>query len=181
MGNLEWTEVYLNTDGGEGNRGDTEWVARVGWKITKDALVPCEMTLANLNGRPVTPAQWRRVKPAEIIAASEAQIGIMALLGTWSTDESHHKPARRLLELVDGADAAGDERYLDVARIYSAAVGRGNKQPVKAVIRAFADRGHPVKESTVRGWIRTAKQKGYITETARPSRSQKHNRRGGDK
>ena len=64
----------------------------------------------------------------------------------------------------------GPEHYRLVGQLYDAAVAASDPQPVQAVRRAMRRTFPDLKETTVRGWIRTAKERGHITTRARKSR-----------
>ncbi|UKJ63501.1 hypothetical protein H1Q78_17960 [Cellulosimicrobium cellulans] len=167
-----------------------EWEVHVTWSEEGPRMWPSSVALVNTTGKPVTPEAWRRVKVGQAIRAARMQVDTLptllaflgdgaASVGDWETAGT----ARRLageeaarLARFDGRRPQGaydEEHYRDVGRVYTRLVDRGETQPVRQVLAEFHERGGPyadLRESTVKGWIRTAKAKGYITRTARPSR-----------
>jgi len=181
LNDLESIDIHLSPDGGEGQAGETEWLARVHWRVTPEGVVPVGMTLLNTAGLPITAEQWRRVKPATVLRASHDLVEAMALLGSLFPEQADRDAAAHLLDVVTTTNERsgyGEDHYRAVALVYSRAVKAGDKAPVQAVRRHFR-KGYPdLKESTVKGWIRTAKARGLITETARRRRAP--DRKGGD-
>lgn len=177
LDDFEPVDVPIGPDGGEGIPGKTEWVARVHWDMAFDRLVPVAVTLLSEAGGPVTPEQWRKVRPAEIIRAATDLVTAGALLATLSADEAQREAAEVLVDLAAGTERGlGDAHYREVARVYALAVSTGDKAPRQAVRRHFRrqypERFGALKETTVRGWVRTAQGKDYIKQTARPRRAQ---------
>jgi hypothetical protein len=174
---LIWVDIPVGADGHDGRPGDDTLTAYVGWQ-GGDRLVPVAMILRSTNSERLTPAQWRRLKPGEIISASRDQLEGGALLLSMSNDTDDRAGARALLGAVPPGRATGtgdrDQHYAEVGRVYMEALKMSDTQPVQAVRtyfrKRYPERFATLKDTTVRGWVRTAKKKGYITATARPSR-----------
>lgn len=195
---LTWVEVPVAEDGGEdhiGSRSDVR--AYVGWDLQPDRVTPVAVVLRNADGSAVSPAQWRRLKSSEIIDAARNMLRLSGEIGSWppelwlavgavrqlltgSSMDPPFSPEERaaaevMLAALGDDDAPrdrkyGPEHYRLVGQLYDAAVAASDPQPVQAVRRAMRRTFPDLKETTVRGWIRTAKERGHITTRARKSR-----------
>ena len=172
---LAWLEVPVARDGGEDHIGSTSNVrAYVGWDLRADQAAPVALILRNRDGRTVTPAQWRGVKTSEIIEASRYLLRIAGTIAGWSEETA--EASSRLLTIAGDeqprASKYEPEHYRQVAELYNAAVQASDPQPVQTVRRMMRQElGLPnLKETTVRGWIRTAKARRHITTRARKPR-----------
>lgn len=180
---LDWWEIPVAEDGGEGDAASPVW-AHVGWDVGPEHLTPVALVLRRLDGAPVSPALWRRMKSSEIIAASRARIEVGArLLALSANDDDRAGSAWALGLLSDEPRGAGSTKYPPghyerVAAIYDAAVRAADTQPYRAVRVQMRDAFPDVTETKVRGWIRTARQRGLITTRARKGRAE--DTKGGD-
>ncbi len=172
---LIWLEVPVNANGGEDFMGSKSPVrAVVGWQVTSRQAVPVAVTLRRTDGEAVSPAMWRRLKSSEIIAASRDLLEATGLLAQFSGDPELREAGSRLLATMGEKPAAAryrPEHYAWVAAIYTKAVRAADTQPVQAVRREMRDVFPDLSETTVKGWIRTARKRGLITTSARKSRA----------
>ncbi|GAA2520291.1 hypothetical protein [Rarobacter incanus] len=177
----DWPLIPIDEDGGEAPpSADTELALRVEWTLTHGQLKPSSITLVNTRGGAVTPEQWRHIKIGELVQASRYLLAAAGHLWQLSTDDATaHLHAKQLIDLAEPKSTSRsgypDAHYREVAEIYSGAARTQDTQPVKAVRREMRQR-YPnlysqLKETTVKGWIRTAKAKGYIAQTARQQRA----------
>lgn len=191
---LLWWDVPVAADGGEDHIGSPSTLrAYVGFQ--SGTATPVAVMLRNTDGRPVTPAQWRKAKTSELIEACRDGLRIAAEIGSLSPDvfaaltrlftgtpaealtsDARAEAAALRAALSDDPKPKARKyppgHYRRVADIYNAAV-ESDPQPVQAVRKAMRHEGFPeLPETTVRGWIRTARDRGYITKRARISRVQ---------
>ena len=70
----------------------------------------------------------------------------------------HERPIERA-RVRPGPKGWSDEHYREVARVYKRALRTDPRAPVKALMKAMN-----TTEPTAHRWIRTAREKGYITD-----------------
>lgn len=136
------------------------------------SIVATRLSLSSTDGGPVGPDEWRVVKIGTAIRAARERLEGALDAGWYDEDPEARAWARLLRTAMRLDDDPNASLYVRVASVYTAAVRSGDSSPVQTVIRAMRSDYPRLKESTVKGWIRTARVRGYIaTETrARPAR-----------
>lgn len=172
---LLWVEIPVNADGGEDYMGSPSTLrAYVGWDLHLDPATPLatpvSVTLRNTDGAPVTPAQWRRVKTSEIIAASRTFLTLVGEIGQVIGDA--REASRAILRALGDVSEPeprryGSDHYRRIADLYNTEVASANPQPVQTILRELHKTIPGLKETTLRGWLRTAKARGHITKATR--------------
>lgn len=154
---------YLPSDG-----HPSDWLVRVEFTVTPGRMWPSSAALVSTTEAAVTADMWRRVRIGDAISEARVQVELWGAVGALLGDSG-------LSDLVEDDDARtgrryAPEHYREVGEVYNRAVDGGDAQPVQQVRRAFRTRYPDLSETTVKGWIRTAKARGYITRTARQPR-----------
>lgn len=160
-----------------------EWACRITWQLSCSGGRPVAVELRAPHGERLDPARWRWVRIAEVITHSREVLEGFGLLAQLAGAREAAAVLARISD--DGAQqrpgALPAEHFAWVARVYGAAVDAGDAYPVRAV-RAAALRagwGDRATDAAVRGWVRQAKRRNLITQTARPSRAT-NKRKGAD-
>lgn len=156
----------------------SEWACRVTWHLGEGAGRVHAVELLAPDGEPITPTRWRWVRLGEVVRASRDALDALGHLGQLSPQA--REIAGQLLAaltLAGERDRSGgytEEHFSAVADAYNVAVSLGDRYPVRATRKAFTEaKGWEPSEATVKGWVRTCKDRGLITKTARPSRAGK--------
>ena len=166
---------FVSLRGGE----PTDWLCGVTWAVNTSGALPSAVELKAPIGEALGPQRWRWVRLAEVIAYTRELATSGGQLSLLETDDFASAIAAMKTEARHKRGALPAAHFELIAALYNQAVQSRDPYPVKTVWaetkRLLGDR--VATNAAVRGWVREAKKRGLITQTARPSRSPK--RRGG--
>jgi hypothetical protein len=116
---------------------------------------------------PLEPRVLRRFSPhAEIYVAFARSA--MRILKPEGTRESRHADfigaAEALQQIAGPGRGLSDAFYATIARHYEALVSEGEQHPIKTLSES-----HSVTISAASRWVKGARDRGYLTEDARPA------------
>lgn len=170
-GDLEWIRVPIDPETGEDDYlgSESPLVAFVGWKLDMDPVsaVPEATVLRRLDGR-VTAGDQRLAQWSKVIAASRDLLEASTLMHSLADPEvraaarAAGEALREKARTGERATTGWSDAHLEqVARIYNDAVDRG-RSPTAEILRVFRAEYPTLKDTTVKGWIRSARRRPGI-------------------
>lgn len=143
------------------------WEVTVTWEGDSSSATPVEISLRSVTGGPVTAEAWRQVRVGAVIGETRERLQHLARARARRSGEASHAadvaaglgPGRSPRRL-----GANDSRIRKAARVYDAALAEGRRDPLRAVNEAF---GLPAGDVRPKGWVRTARVKGYLPPARR--------------
>ena len=137
-----------------------DWEAAVDFDA---AGQPVGFEVRSLTGQPLTPAIYRQVRYAEVLAEAVAQTEYLAPV-------TGREPLPAVKTRKGRPRTYDDAHYRRVAKVYADAVAAGSAKPVRVVARVLSDPAFGFGDLTTptdhraRSWVRTATALGLISE-----------------